>query len=409
MDEEEYRERLARDAVGWRASGIITGEQERAILARYGMEGARAIRALRLGWFTTAVSIIGAIVLAAGVVLFFGSQWDTMPSWFRASAVFAGVGVSYAAGYALIYRYGMQRLGSALLLLGVLLFEAGLFLLAQIYNMPLCAGGGGGCAAPSSTLLLLAAVGAFPMAYLFGSRIIMLLALANATFCAIFELVTRYPDSPKTESVLVVIAVLGIALYAIGRLHALYRALAHYADTYVFSGLLVLLGLVYVFTFDEPWSAMIDADVQSYAAPPIVYVSIALALMLVAAQWWLRPRDVESQIDAGAQAALLAVAGIVATWPAWTGYAIVFNAVYFAVAGGLVTRGFLRGDERYINFGLAVVALGLLTRYVDVFWSLLAGSAFFMIGGLLLLGVAFALERMRRQLVRAMPAKGGAA
>ena len=79
------------------------------------------------------------------------------------------------------------------------------------------------------------------------------------------------------------------------------------------------------------------------------------------------------------------------------------------VAAGLVTRGFLRGDERYINFGLAVVALGLLTRYVDVFWSMLAGSAFFMVGGLLLLGVAFALERMRRQLLRAMPAKGGAA
>jgi len=409
MDDEEYRERLARDAVSWRAAGIITAEQERAILARYGMEGARAIRALRLGWFATAVSVIGAIVLAAGIVLFFASQWDTMPSWFRAGAVFAGVAASYAAGYALIYRYGMQRLGSALLLLGVLLFEAGLFLLAQIYNMPVCTGGGGGCETPSPTLLLLAAVGALPMAYLFGSRIIMLLALVNATFCVITELATRYPDSPKAESVLVVIAVLGIALYAIGRLHALHTSLAHFSETYAFSGLLVLMGLVYVFTFDEPWSAMIDADVQSYAAPPIVYVSIGLALALVAAQWWLRPRDVESQIDAGAQAALLAVAGIVATWPAWTGYAIVFNAVYFAVAGGLVTRGFLRGDERYINFGLAVVALGLLTRYVDVFWSLLAGSAFFMIGGVLLLAVAFALERMRRQLVRAMPAKGGAA
>ena len=69
---------------------------------------------------------------------------------------------------------------------------------------------------------------------------------------------------------------------------------------------------------------------------------------------------------------------------------------------GLVTRGYLRGDERYINAGLLVVAIGLLTRYVDVFWSLLAGSAFFIIGGLLLLAVAFALERMRRGLVRAM-------
>jgi len=101
---------------------------------------------------------------------------------------------------------------------------------------------------------------------------------------------------------------------------------------------------------------------------------------------------------------VLAIAAIVATWPAWSGYALVFNAVYFAIAAGLVTRGYLRGDERYINLGLAIVALGLLTRYVDVFWSLLARSAFFIIGGLLLLAVAFALERMRRGLIRGMAA-----
>lgn len=396
MEEQDYRERLARDVAGWRREGLIGEEQERAILARYGIEGARAVRALRLGWFATAVSIVGAIVLAAGVVLLFATNWDAMPSWFRTAAIFAGMSASYGLGYALIYRYNMQRIGSAMLLLGVLLYEAGLFLLAQIYNMPV----------NSPILFLLAAVGAFPLAYLFGSRIILLVALANVTGWVISEMVTRYPDSPKTQSALLVVATLGIALYAIGRLHALRDALAHFAEAYVFAGLLVLMGLVYVFTFDEPWSAMIDAGVKSYAAPPIVYVAIVVTAVIVAAEWLLRPRDIESQVDAGAQAVLIGVAALVATWPGWTGYAVVFNAVYFAVAAGLVTRGYLRGDERYVNVGLLAVAVGLLTRYVDVFWSLLAGSAFFMIGGLVLLGVAFALERMRRGLLRGMTGGG---
>lgn len=394
MNDAEYRERLAHDIATWTRGGLITGDQERAILARIGAGEPRAVGILRLGWFVTAISIIGALVLAGGVVLLFASQWAELPTWFRTASLIAGMLAAYAAGYALIYRFEMQRVGSALLLLGTLLYEAGLFLLAQIYNMPV----------DSPILLLLAAAGTLPLAYLFESRVVLLLGIANLTGWLITEMVNRYPDSPKTQSALLVVAALGVAFYAIGHLHALRRATAAFADTYAISGLLVVLGLVYVFTFDEPWSEMIDAGVKSYASPPVVYVSIGIAAVLVAAQALLRGRDVETAIDVAAQAVVLVIAAIVATWPAWTGYAVLFNAVYFAVAAGLVTRGYLRGDERYINLGLAIVGLGLFTRYVDVFWSLLARSAFFIIGGLLLLGVAFAIERMRRGLIRGMGA-----
>ncbi len=394
MDEQEYRERLAHDVAGWAHGGLITPEQERAILARIGAGEPRAVGVLRLGWFVTAISIIGALVLAGGVVLLFASQWEQLPTWFRTASIFAGMLASYGAGYALIYRYDMQRIGSALLLLGVLLYEAGLFLLAQIYNMP----------ADTPLPLLLGAIGALPLAYLFESRIVLLLAIANATAWLVTELLSRYGDSTKSESVLIAVAMFGVMLYAAGQLHARRKSLAIFSDTYEIAGLLVLLGLVYAFTFDEVWREVIESGVKSYATPAIVYATIALAAALAAVQWLLRPRDIDTRADMAVQAAVVAIAAIVATWPAWTGYALVFNAVYFAIAAGLVTRGFLRGDERYINFGLAVVGIGLLTRYVDVFWSLLAGSAFFIIGGLLLLGVAFAIERMRRGLIRGMSA-----
>ena len=290
-------------------------------------------------------------------------------------------------------------MGAALILLGVILFEAGLYLFADIYELPPTTGND---EQPAPQYLLLAALGTLPLAYAFGSRIVLLFGIANFILSAIFWLIARYVDTEKTDSVLIVIGVLGVALYALGRLHAVRAAWEKFGEVYQFAGTLLTLGLVYVFTFDEPWRSIIDDGIESYAAPPLVYVSLAIAAALVAWQWALRSRDPETNIEAGILAVLLAVAGIVATWPAWTGYAVVFNAVYFAAAAAIVTHGYLRGDERYVNFGLLLVAVGVLTRYVDVFWSLLANSAFFIIGGVLLLAVAFGLERLRRTLVARM-------
>ena len=392
MDDQEYREQLAHDVAAWRREGLITEDQQRAIFARAGMGEPRVVGALRMGWLVTAVSIVGAFVLAAGVVLFFASNWEQTPDALRVGLVFASMLIAYAIGYALIYEYGMQRVGSALLLLGTLIYEAGLFLLAQIYNMPV----------DSPWLFLFAAIGTFPLAYLFESRIVLLLAIANTLGWVIAELITRYRDPPQVDSSLLVIGAFGVALYAAGRLHALRGALARFGDVYIISGVLVVLGLIYAFTFDEMWEEIIDEGVEAYAAPGVVYVSMLLAGALVGAQWLLRPHDPQAHIEAGAQATLLALAAVVATWPEWTGYALVFNAAYFALVFGLVVRGYLAGDERYINLGLAGVAIGIITRYIDVFWSQLADSAFFIVGGMVLLGVAFAIERARRTLIAGM-------
>jgi uncharacterized membrane protein len=399
MEDTSYVERLAHDVAAWQREGLISAEQERAILARIGAGEPRLIGALRMGWLVTAVSLIGALVLAGGVILLFASPWREMPDWFRTAVIFAGMFTAYGVGYALMYRYGMERVGAALLLLGAILFEAGLYLFADIYGLPLTTAND---EQPAPQYLLLAAIGTLPLAYAFGSRIVLLFGIANFVLSAIFWLIARYVDTEKADSVLIVIGVLGVALYALGRLHAVRAAWEKFGEVYQFTGTVVTLGLVYVFTFDEPWRSLIDDGIESYAAPPLVYISIAVAAALAAWQWLARRRDVESNTETGILAALLAVAAVVATWPAWTGYAVVFNAVYFAAAAGIVTHGYLRGDERYVNFGLLLVAIGVLTRYFDVFWSLLANSAFFIIGGVLLLAVAFGLERLRRTLVARM-------
>ena len=391
MDDQAYRERLGRDLEHWRRDGIIDETQERAMLARAGAGTPGAVRALRLGWLVTAVSVVGALVLGGGVLLLIGTNWDTLPDALRTGLLLASIFASYGVGYALLYRFDMQRIGSAFFLLGYLLYVAAVFLIPQIYSMP----------TESPWLVLLAAVGAFPLAYLFESRIVLLLGIAGIVAWVFDDLVRRYPDEPEAEAALIIIGALAVGLYAVGRMH-IARRLERFGEVYMLAGLLVLLGLVYQFTFRQIWRSVIDTGVESYAAPNLVYVAIGLAAIAALGQWLMRGRGTENNIEGAILAGVLVTGAVVATWPAWTGYALVFNLIFFAIAAGLVARGYLQGDERQVNLGLLVVAIGLLTRYVDIFWSVMGRSAFFMVGGAILLVLAFGLERLRRSLLAGM-------
>jgi len=392
VDEQEYRERLSRDVAAWRRGELISEAQERAILARVGAGERKMVGALRLGWLVSAIAIVGALVMGAGIVSLFAASWDELPTALRTAALIAGIVAAYGAGWTLTERYDMERIGSALLLLGAVLYEASVFLFVQIYGLP----------TNTPVLLLIAAAGILPLAYLFGSRIVLLGAIADVVGFVVAQMLDWYPDSPKSESALLVVGALAVALYVAGRLHEARPDLRRYADTYAFAGLLVLMGLLYMFTFGAVWDEIVDSGVRPAAAPPVVYIATGVAAALALGALLLRPGDAMRRIETGAAVGLLALAGIVATWPAWTGYAVIFNLVYFAIACALVTRGYLLADERYVNFGLATLAIGLLTRYVDVCWPKMATSAFFIVGGLLLFAVAFGTERLRRSLLREM-------
>ena len=395
MQQDDYRERLARDLARWRIDGLISSEQERAMLARTGAGSAAGVRALRLGWLISAVSVIGALVLGAGVVLLFASNWEAIPDVARLATLIFGLALVYGVGYVLMERFDMQRIGSAFLLLGVVLFQASIFLVAQIYNMPV----------DSPVIFLLGALGALQVAYLFGSRIVLLLMLAAVVTWRIWQAALDYDSGAEEWATLVLAGSLGVLLYGLGRLHMTRRGvLSHLGEVYVFAGAALTLFTVFTATFVDVWDEVIRQDAASFSAPSSLYVAIGISMAAVAAQLALRAKTPLDLADIAAQAGLLALAAVAATWPAWTGYALAFNAAFFALATALVAYGYLNADERYINAGLVAVGAGLIARYCDTFWSLLAGSAFFIGGGVLLLALAFALEYGRRAIIAGMPA-----
>ena len=57
------------------------------------------------------------------------------------------------------------------------------------------------------------------------------------------------------------------------------------------------------------------------------------------------------------------------------------------------------GRESWINLGMGFIALNIVTRYFLLFGSMLDGGVFFIVTGLLVLGLGWYLERKRRTLV----------
>lgn len=78
---------------------------------------------------------------------------------------------------------------------------------------------------------------------------------------------------------------------------------------------------------------------------------------------------------------------------------ILMNGVLVAVAVGLMWHGSLVRGARQINLGVLVLVGVLITRFLDVFGSMLTSGIGFIVAGVLLAALSWALERTRRRLI----------
>ncbi|MBI5231592.1 MAG: DUF2157 domain-containing protein [Coriobacteriales bacterium] len=81
------------------------------------------------------VLVIGAVLVGAGVFSFIAANWDQMPDWLRIAVIIAGMLVFSVGGFVVREHTRTRLTGEALLLIGSIIFGAGIFLVAQIYNV----------------------------------------------------------------------------------------------------------------------------------------------------------------------------------------------------------------------------------------------------------------------------------
>lgn len=431
---------LPDESARWVQQGLISEEQRGSILKLY-PEPAAAGRDRTVLIF----SILGSLLLAAGVVLFFAANWPRIPATVKVAAIMVAIVATYGVGYYLAYkRDDYPRLGQALIFLGGLFYGAGIWLIAQIFHLDshwpngfLLWGAGVlpiAWATSSSPLLYLstglltvwtvseqASFDAYnylypllllgvvlPLSRRLGTWLAEGAALAGLFLWFAINVPARQPGHGSPGDILLIarqLILYGLAVAAGG--------LAGLGDlrAYLSVGVIGTLGGAYMLTFNT----ISRYNPQPYVMPSLFggspYViagsTIFLLAALAAGYLYVRRggRDLSTLLPA---MAVFALASLLAGFAGnEVGRMIAFNLLLFGGTVGLIVLGIQRRTAWVVNLGLIIFVIHVLTRYFDLFFSAMNKSVFFMVGGVLLLGGGWLLERNRRRWVGGMGGDGG--
>ena len=78
--------------------------------------------------------ILGAVLVGVGILSFVASNWDAMSHALRIVIILVAMVASYAGGW-IVMRRGHSATGRALVLLGTIIFGAGIMLVGQMYHV----------------------------------------------------------------------------------------------------------------------------------------------------------------------------------------------------------------------------------------------------------------------------------
>jgi uncharacterized membrane protein len=397
-----FEERLAAESAAWVEHGIVSPEQRTALLARHPVSDRAGNR------FIAILGMIGGGLLAAGVALLIAAHWEQIDDWVKIAGLVALLVGTYVAGWRLQVSPGRYpRIGEACFMAGCVLFFLGIALVAQIFHLS---------SRPASGLLLWW-IGIVALPWLVASRGAQLVSLAamliwlGMEFTAAdswlrlgngegWRIAELFP--PAFFLVGTSVFLTGTALR--GGRHA------RFAGLHEEVGLLLANAALYALSFE--WSRTRWAEPGADVKPRWVVFAILAVVMLLAAVWaWSVDRAEVRRMALWWTVGAVASVGFLATGNAADQYWIWGAAAcvgLFLLNLGMIRAGLATGRESWINLGVAFVALNILTRYFDLFGTMLEGGVFFAVTGAIVLALGLYLERKRRLWLAAMHRKEGA-
>lgn len=441
--EAAFLRRLREELAAWEADGILTVGQAGEIRDRYDFSVADREAGKERNRTVAIVTLAGASLLGLGVILFFAANWPGIPRWGRFAVVFSGMAALFAAGYELGWRKGtFPSTGRAVVVAGCLLYGAGIWLIAQTFNI----------SSHEPNGLLLWALGILPLALALGaSPVVTLYAILLASWTC-FEVVgfdrpnpvyfplalattlplvyrdrLRFPfwttvvavtvalgfDSahwqgsrplaPGGHGTMFVLAAWGAVLVLAGSLHGRTGRLAPFRTALRLPGHLLLAALLPALTFRAAFHQPL-AEGPAPALPFSIFLvgASAAAAAVLLLEWrrigadpGLRPLRFEIIVAAWAAFAAAAPVLFPRALPPWA-WALSFNLLYAGLCAALVyvadrTRAWLFGYLGVVMFTVLVVC-----RYFEFAVRLIPKSFVFLAAGGLLLAGGLILEKRRK-------------
>jgi len=414
----DWKTWLKKEAGAWVSEKLIDQRQAQLILARYGLVEAESTRTLRQVPMIQALTVIGAVLIGAGVLLLVGANWENMPPLARLALLLIATASAYLGGYWLGREPGhYPGVGNAFILLGSILFGTGIFLVAQTFQIS-----GSGNEQEYSRGLMYWFLSILPLAYVLRSRLQLALALAVGTVWVMVGPMSEHLEWwGRPDLVMLRFMAIGVFLHAVGLIHRDNSAVEGLSPVFTSFGVGFLTFSLYILSFEHVWPHHYSygyRDTESLSALiPVVWMWIGpiLLIALACSIWALTKanQNTASRSEAGVTMGITLLA-VVMTWWVLTpdfaqliegyrhGLMVLFNVLLLALEIGFVWLGWEKGMPGLVNWGLAVFVIHMITRYFDLFGRMLPSGLGFIGAGLVLVIGGAALETQRRKLIKSM-------
>lgn len=393
---------LEQEGAAWTKQGIITDEQYRRILDLYPEQK----RAAGL------IPILGSILVGLGILSFVAANWQDIPQLVRLALMMLIMTGLYASGW-LLDKKEHDKLGIALISLGLISFGASIVLIGQMFHL---------VAYNAASFTIWSVAGLFT-AFLFRSRYLYILSLLICTL-------TQWYSSTEFHTfsyAVLVITIAGFGTYWWQRKDVLLGWCL--AGSFVLQALLGIIGNDWAFTwfFIPVWLLYAAADLPGDRKTFYPFQAVALIAAFIF-NWFLVlfwENDYSSfREDAAARPlpyiillAILLLLSLGGKWqnsrlassPDWI-LAIPF--FYLANGTGMLTllslfifslyllwNGYLEELRLKINLGTLLFLISTMTAYGKLAWDFMDKSLFFILGGILLLVLGWFLNRRRQQVL----------
>ncbi len=378
----------------WTDRNIISSDQAEAILEfEHGRRGA-VDKAANYSRLIAVVSAFGGILLGVGLILFVASNWADIPRLAKVGVAILTVLALEGVGFWLRYYTDYVKTGGTFLLVGALAYGGAIALVAQTYNYPV----------DDPSILFLWFLPILPLAYVVRSQIMAALAIIVG-YWAIGTRVSSSVARLDDFSWIALYVTIGATIVAVGYAHARWDDLAFMGRPYQWIGSTTVLVILYVMGFNGWWDD--NGSNLPNATPGWLWVIMGIgAIVITGVVFDMLRRRTNAQpmaagvlVPAGAAAALLLLMAI--EGPAGL-MAVLINLVMLGALGGLVWVGIATRQEALVNVSTFVFGITVITRYLEIGFGMLNTSLALMVGGLLLIGLSWVLERLRRGFIAQM-------
>lgn len=447
MISKTWIKKLFKEISLWTQEGIIRPEQADRIKQKYS-------EALAYNRLVSTIFILGSVLIGLGIILFVASNWQYIGRPFKIGLIFCCILAFNMTGYYFRFEKGkFPKLGEALLFIGAISFGAGIWLIAQIFNIQYNYANG----------LLYWMIGILPAVFLLRSQSILILsslllpiwlgvAIADDYHKIVYSffilqaviLYFTYREKQKAALIISIIATgiwlthyfylrlegtgqlavnihllytnlfiaYGFILYYLGMWHYRNNNFASFSIIYKLFGIVFIFINNYSLTFVQHYKEfydMVGQQAKSVYMPAdalTVYLFYLLAGMLFL-NFIFKLKSEENLKEAQAVLAFLFIQVIAMhLWPFSDKIiSASYNIVLFTEIVTFLYLSYLLNEEYIFRLSLYIFALDVLTRYFDAFWKILPRSVFFMIGGAILVFGGIYMEKKRKSIEEKMKNK----